>query len=147
MAPANNSVSAMAYAEADTFMFLGFLTHEVNLSGTTDAAGFKAFTIGQQDLALSRGSQVTLRVPIPGALVELEGVGAAGYDQLVVTSGTGALSTSTGLGTPLGAIKGGIRAAQAGDFIIGYVRQANQTPENAGELRIRYQTCSPQILP
>lgn len=145
MAPANNSVTAMAYAEADTFMFLGFLTHEVNRYGTTDATGFKAFTIGQQDLPLSRGSEVTLRVPIPGALIELEGVGAAGYDQLVVTTGTGALSTSTGLGTPLAATKGGIYAAQAGDFIIGYVRQANMTPENVGEVRIRFQSVAPQI--
>lgn len=145
MSFADNSVENMAYAEADTKKFLGFLTHDVNRYGTTDAEGFKNFTIGKQDLPLSRGSQITLRVPIPGAIVELEGLGAAGYDQLVVTSGTGAISTGTALQTELGVIKGGVRIAQAGDFIIGHLLQANGTPENSGEVRIRFQICSPYV--
>lgn len=121
----------------------GILTRKVDAEGTTGLQGFKDFTIGKLDLPVKRGSVVTLRCPLPGAIAEFEGVGTAIIDNLVATSGTGAISTGTTKLTELSVVNGCWRVAQAGDTVLARLLDPTLTPENSGEVRIRVRFVSP----
>lgn len=149
MGLADNNAEEMKYGGVNG-NFLGILTHHVNKDGTTSDSGFKDFTIGKQDIPLKRGQAVTLRVPLPGAIAEFEGVGAVGIDTLVVTSGTGLLASGSALWSPLTIESGAWRIAQSGagvnEFVYAHLMQANLTPENSGEVRIRVKFVSPYLF-
>lgn len=122
---------------------MGFLENNITLDGTTDLQGFKDLTIGKQDLPRKKGEAVSILVPMPGSVWEVEGLGAGPIDVLLITSGTGAISAATPIGTMLGVVSGAFRIAQvnaspaASDVVVARIVSANLTPENAGEVRLR----------
>jgi hypothetical protein len=71
---------------------------------------------------------VSLRAVLPGGLIEVEGepdIGTfvyTGYSQLLVTSGTGAITTSTAQETQLSLMNGRWRVAQSGDVVRGTLK-------------------------
>lgn len=137
-----NSDKLMAYAGiADRWV--GFLEQSVNKDGTTSAEGFRDFVTEKYGIPVKRGSNVALRVPKPGYMAEFEGTGAAIVDNLVATSGTGLISSSTAVNTELGFLNGCWRVAQSGDMVHATVLRANLTPQNTGEVRIRVCFVSP----
>lgn len=135
---------------------IGILTRPISLLGTRDPATFQKMTIGNQklvDLPVSRGLCVTVQCPYPGAEMLFEGaadITGAGtvlqaIDHLVVKTGTGAISAVTAINSELSVVNGAWRLAQSGDFVLAQLRQANLTPINAGEIRIRVRFCSPYL--
>jgi hypothetical protein len=141
----DNDETELAYAEVGDF-FLGFMHHSINLSGTTDETGFKEFTIGKLDIPKKRGSPVSIVLPAPGSIWEFEGTGITSVDNLVTDSGTGLLATGSTLRSPLTQKNGCWQIAVATDVIHAHLLQANLTPENAAEVRIRVQICSPHLF-
>lgn len=131
---------------------LGILTQAVSLNGTKDDAGFKKLTVGgYPDIPVTRGMCVGVFCPFPGieaifeGAVDISGGNGAAIDGLVIKTGTGAIATGTALNTALSVLNGAWRQAQTGDTVLGILRQANYTPNNSGEIRIRVQFCSPTI--
>lgn len=116
---------------------VGIITERIDASGTTSDARFKSVMIGERNIPIKTGTQVAVRVPQLNALLEFEGLGAAAPGNLVCTSGTGAISTSTANGTELSAQNGSIRVAQTGDIVFAKMEVANLTPETVGNVRIR----------
>ena len=94
---------------------------------------FEQMTLGYGNLPAQIGTAVSLRNVAPNGLIEVEGEpskGAfdyTGYSQLLVTSGTGAITTSTALETALSLMNGRWRVAQTGDVIRGRLK-AQLTP-------------------
>lgn len=125
----------------------GFLMQWVDKDGTGGDAGFKKVSLGYPDIPSSRGSKVSILVPNPNCIIELEGADSkvASVDNLLVTSGTGAISDATPAGTELTAFNGCLRVAQLGNMVIGHMMKADLTPENANEIRVRFRTVSPYI--
>jgi hypothetical protein len=122
----------------------GFLTRKVDADGTTSLQAKWDMAIGNNsDLPVKRGAVVTLRCPLPGAIMEFEGVGTAIVDNLVCTSGTGALSAATAVLTELSVQNGCWRVAQAGEKVLALMLDPTLTPENTGELRIKIRFVSP----
>lgn len=136
---------------------VGLLTRPVSLKGYLDTAiQLRAAQLGtphgSEDVPVTRGKPVTIQCPYPGAEAIFEGaadVGAAdatvanAIDHLVVKTGLGALSSGTAINTLLSVVNGAWRVAQTGNFAIAVLRQANYTPINAGEVRIRVRFISP----
>lgn len=120
---------------------VGFMTQDVNAEGQTSLQSYKDRTIGKLDLPMAAGADkaVTLRVPDANAVMEFEGDGTAIPGNLVCTSGTGALSSSTAAKTPLSFFNGAIRIAQSGDVAQLILLDASLTPEISGNTRIRVQ--------
>ena len=89
---------------------------------------FEQMVMGYGNLPAQIGTAVSLRNGAPGGLIEIEGepsLGAfdyTGYSQLLVTGGTGAITTSTALETQLSVMNGRWRVAQTGDVIRGMVK-------------------------
>ena len=89
---------------------------------------FEQMVMGYGNLPAQIGTAVSLRNVLPGALIEIEGepsIGAfsyAGYSQLLVTSGTGAITTSTAQETQLSVMNGRWRVAQTGDVVRGILK-------------------------
>jgi hypothetical protein len=132
----------------------GILTRDVNFSGTTNDAGFKKLTVGGfPDIPVKKGACVTIQVPLPGAEAIFEGAVditsgvAAAIDGpgLVLKTGTGAISAATPVNSRLSVVNGVWRLAQTGDFVLAHLKQANYTPKNAGEIRIRVRFCVPHV--
>lgn len=141
-----NEESQMALS---TGFAIGFLTRSIDLYGTTGDTAFKKLAIGNIDIPVMRGAPVTVQCPYPGAQAIFEGNGAATapIDHLVITSGTGALSSGTAKLSELSVISGAWRLAQTGDMVLGLLLDNNLTPKNVGELRIRIQFISPYKKP
>lgn len=138
------SIELMAYGSG---YFEGILTEDVSLNGLGGDAGFKNFTIGKLDNPKKRGAAVSIRVPHPGAECEFEGGPAdtAIVDNLVCTSGTGAIAANTARLTELSVLNGCWRKAQAGEHVMALLLDANLVPETASNIRMRVRFVSPYI--
>ena len=94
---------------------------------------FEQMMLGYGNLPAQIGTAVSLRNVTAGSLIEVEGepsIGAfdySGYSQLLVTSGTGAITTSTAQETQLSLMNGRWRVAQTGDIVRGLCK-AQLTP-------------------
>jgi hypothetical protein len=94
---------------------------------------FEQMTLGYGNLPAQIGTAVSLRNVLPGSLIEVESEPSitafvySGYGQLLVTSGTGGITTSTALETELSVYNGRWRVAQSGDVVRG-VLKAQLTP-------------------
>jgi hypothetical protein len=132
-------ITDMAYASGENFV--GLLMQNVDHYGTTGDAGFRKFSLQYPDISAKRGTQVSLLIPKPGCIFEFEGPAsqAASVSYLLVTSGAGALSAAAAPGTKLGCINGALRLAQIGDLVVATVIDADRTPKNTDEIRIRVQ--------
>ena len=105
---------------------------------------FEQMVMGYGNLPAQIGTAVSLRRAISGlTMLQVEGEpskGAfdyTGYSQLLVTSGTGAITTSTALETQLSLMNGRWRVAQSGDTVRGLLK-AQLTPLVAAtNVRIR----------
>ena len=105
---------------------------------------FEQMVMGYGNLPAQIGTAVSLRRAISGlTILQVEGepsIGAfvyTGYSQLLVTSGTGAITTSTALETPLSLMNGRWRVAQSGDIVRGILK-AQLTPlVSSTNVRIR----------
>jgi hypothetical protein len=141
----NANFTDMLWADAKNCW--GFLMQYVDLNGTGGDAGFKKVSLGYPDIPAARGSKVSLLIPDPNCIFEMEGPDsyAGGVDNLLQTSGTGAIATSTPAGTELAANAGCLYIAQLGDIVIGQMMKADLTPENAAEIRVRFRTVSPYV--
>lgn len=131
---------------------LGILTQPISYYGTKDDAGFKKLTVGGfPDIPATRGQCVGVFCPFPGieaifeGAVDISGGNGPAIDGLVIKTGTGAIASGTTLNTALSVLNGAWRQAQTGDIVLGMLRQANLTPNNTGEIRIRVQFCSPTV--
>lgn len=113
---------------------IGWLTQGVDEDGLT----MENFGIVQNpNYNLRSGQEVSLRVMEVGNEFEIEGAGAAGGGNLVVTSSTGAIATNTARYTLLSVHKGGLRVAQAGDVAAFELVAADLTPlADAANVRI-----------
>ena len=120
---------------------IGYTTQDMDNEGNTSLASFKARIIrdgNSIDLPIKKGQNLSLRVPKAGAEIEVEGLGVAAVGNLLITSGTGAVASNTAALTELAYFHGGVRKAQAGEFVQGLLLVADLTPEVEGNLRIRY---------
>lgn len=133
----DNSDTLMKYAVGAAC--LGFLRDFVNLAGTTDVTGFKDYTIGKLNIPKKRGGTVSIMVPDVGSIWELEGAGGLTVDNLIATTGTGAIAANSTLYSYLSVTNGCLRLAQADEVAVARLLRANLTPENASEIRIRIQ--------
>jgi hypothetical protein len=135
---------------------VGLLTRPVSLLGglATDVQLRTAqlgTAHGREDIPVTRGFPVTIQCPLTGAEAIFEGaadITGAGtvlqaIDHLVVKTGTGAIGAGTAINTLLSVLNGAWRIAQTGDFVLAVLRQANLTPKNVGEIRIRVRFISP----
>lgn len=126
---------------------VGFLAKRFSKNGVIGGAtAYYNRSIGARDLPDRRGAQMgALRVPRVNTFAEFEGLGAAAYGNFVITATTtGFLSAGTTLLTELTVTKGGWRAAQTDEFVIGLLESAVETPlADAGNLRIVVRFVSP----
>ena len=140
----DNDETLMKYGMGNA---IGILTRPVSLNGTTDDAGFKKLTLGGfYDIPVKRGLPVSIFKPFPGCEAIFEGAGnTAGnmIDHLVISAGTGALAAGTAIGSELSVTNGAWRIAQVGDWVLAKLLQANYTPVNATEVRIRLSFVAP----
>jgi hypothetical protein len=143
MGYAANSLVNMKYADPDG-NFCGFLCVAVNKDGTTSVQGQLDYIRGSTNIPNKRGAICSLRVPLPRGEIVVEGppATAVGYNNMIVTSGTGALAANTTLWTELTMEKGAWRIAQPGEFVYGLLQQANLTPVTATNIRCRIQLVS-----
>ena len=110
--------------------FIGFLTRAVQVGGPVLADHVYP---GRLELPFNAGDEVSL---CKADEVELEDkllVGTA--TTRLVTSGTGAISTSTSVGAELSFTSGKVYVKQSGDITY-YTLSAQLTPETAGQVRI-----------
>lgn len=133
---------------------VGLLTRPVSLSGILETQyqliqAQLGTSHGKEDIPVTRGKAVTIQCPLPGAeaifegAADISGGNGPAIDHLVVKTGTGAIAAGTAINTLLSVLNGAWRIAQVGDFAIALLRQANYTPSNAGEIRIRVRFISP----
>lgn len=123
---------------------VGFMTQPMDDNGLEGDASFKKMALGLKNLPLKNGSEVSLRRPGLHAEMEFEGSGTALPGNLVCTSGTGAIATSTALKTELSVLNGCLRQAQSGDFVMYILENAKVTPEaDAANVRIRVRAVGP----
>lgn len=113
---------------ADGDQFLGFLTRDVTTDGPVLADHVYP---GRLELPFKSGSEVSLE-----KADEVEVEGEAGNAGLLVTSGTGAITTGSTVGTALSFSGGKLYAAQGSDQVF-YRLSAQLTPVNGGAVRIR----------
>ena len=89
---------------------------------------FEQMTLGYGNLPAQVGTAVSLRNVAPGGLIEVEGepsIGAfvyTGYSQLLITTGTRGITTSTALETQLTVLNGRWGVASVGDVIRGILK-------------------------
>lgn len=130
-----NSETEMKYSTGATFM--GFLMTEVSLLGVTDLALYQQVMQGWLYQPIQRGMAVGIAVPRLNSWWEFEDLGTVGVNRLVITSGGGAISGSTAVGTPLTIDQGGWRVAANNERVWAEVLRANLTPEVGSNIRIR----------
>lgn len=144
-----NSESLLKYGSGYA---IGFITEYVTLNGTKNDEWFKKLTLGgYPDTPVTRGLPVSVVCPFPGleaifeGAVDISSSNTPAIDGLVVKTGTGAIATNTAINSDLSCINGCWKLAAAGDFVLAHLRQANLTPNNSGEIRIRVRFCSPHL--
>ena len=126
LGPDASDVTKAAVADGD--QFLGFLTRDVTSTGPV--LGDHVYP-GRLELPFVAGGEVTLE-----KADEVEVEGEAANAGLVVTSGTGAITTDTAVGTGLSFYGGKWREVQTGE--IAFYRLSGQiTPVNGGSVRFR----------
>lgn len=108
--------------------FLGFLTRDVTSTGPQLAD--HVFADARTELPFKSGDEVSLC-----KADEIEVEGEPGNAGLLFTSGTGAITTGTAVGTALSFTSGKLYAAQGGDEVF-YRLSAQITPETVGNVRI-----------
>lgn len=121
---------------------LGVLTQDVDNEGTMNLTVQRNLLVGgvlagATEVPAKKGHAVSLRVPDANAEMQFEGLGAAVPGNLVCTTGTGAISAATARNAELSFLNGCIRLAQTGDIVQLLMLDANETPELAGQVRIR----------
>ena len=131
---------------------IGFITQPIDQYGQESATQFRKRELqpqgkhGHYEVPVKKGDPVAVLIPPPNSQAIFEGLGAASYGNLVVTSSTGAISTATARRTELSVIKGGLYVAQAGDLVIALMEQADLTPvADAGNVRVRVRFVSPYV--
>lgn len=117
--------------------FVGMLIEDMDQSGVLSVQSYYDRSIGRVENPLRKGTAVSLRRFYAGGMAEFEGLGVSAPGNLVITSGTGAISAATARKTELSTHNGGLRVAQSGDIVIALMEKANLTPEIAGNVRIR----------
>jgi len=114
----------------------GFLTKQI----TDDGPTFEKMTLGYPDLPAKTGQKVTLGVLPDGSLIEVEGQPSKAHNvaQLghLVTSGTGAISTSTAAETEVSLQSGRFRVAQSGDYVEGVIKRQVDPVADASNVRV-----------
>jgi hypothetical protein len=129
--------------------FLGFLMENVNNFGTNGWEGFGKFTLGFEDMPARRGAAVSLLMPGLNSIWEFEGPPdyPGGIEQLLVTTGTGAISSSTQPGQYLGLSNFGCwRVVQANTLALAKLLDADLPPlADNDNIRIRLQFTTPAI--
>lgn len=124
--------------------FCGILERNVDAFGTTGTTGRMRVYENTPDTPAKRGQAVSLRIPHPQSEAIFEGVGAAGYDTLVITATTtGFLTTGSAEDLELTCEKGGWRAAAIGEIVHALLKQANYSPAVPGNVRIRVRFTGP----
>lgn len=118
---------------------IGFITNDVDANGMSGLQSFQNMIIGKLDNPVKNGYEVAVAKPSLGAEIEMEGSGAALPGNLVATSGTGLLSSSTARKTQLSFFNGCLRVAQTGDHVHAILLEANLTPKVNGNVRVRIQ--------
>lgn len=126
---------------------VGVTVQDIDADGLTGLQGFQDFTIGKVDRNVKRGRPVSLRVPNLGAVLEFEGLGTCGVGNLVVTSGTGAISASTAKGVELSAYQGSLYIAQSGDVVLYLMEDSSLTPATVGNVRVRVKAVGHYLNP
>jgi hypothetical protein len=128
--------SADEFAEVASGDMLGFLGQQVTAAGPTyEQLNFRV------DLVAKAGHKVSIKVLEDGGEFEVEGEPSKGptdsQNGLLITSGTGAVTNSTAVGTQLSVYQGRWRVAQTGDFVLAIVRDNTITPlADASNIRI-----------
>ena len=107
--------------------FLGFLERDCTVAGPTLADHIYP---NRLELPYKVGTEVSV---IKAAAVEAEGT------DFLLTSGTGALTTSTAVGTKISFRNGKFSAAQSGEIAYFTVAANNLTPYTASALRMRFE--------
>lgn len=115
------------YAEVASSDMLGFLGQQVTAAGPTyENLNFRV------DLPGKSGHKISIKVIEDGSEFEVEGEPSMGpsdsQNGLLVTSGTGAVTNSTAVGTQLSVVNGRWRIAQTGDYVLAIVRDNTITP-------------------
>jgi hypothetical protein len=137
--------------DADGTNFFGFLMKDVDLYGTTGDKGFKEFTLSYPDMAVKRGSKVSLIIPEIWSVWEFEGPDAyaGGVDSFLYTeaAGAGQITAAIAADTLLSFnANGNIYVGQAGDVAFMKMLKSDVTPKNAGEIRIKVQFVPSAII-
>lgn len=130
---------------------LGFITQPINQDGIESATEFRKRALQPKGYAsyetpIKKGASVTIIVPEPNDEAIYEGEGVTAYGNLVVTSGTGAITDATARRTPLSVSRGGLYVAQSGDLVIAHMEQADLTPlVDPANVRVRVRFVSPYV--
>jgi len=80
-------------------------------------------------------------------MMEFEGLGTLGVGNLVVTSGTGSISSSTAKRTELSVTMGSLRVAQSGDTVLYLMEKADVTLTTVGNVRVRVKAVGHYLNP
>lgn len=136
----------MIYATGQSF--LGFLNQPVSNLGVGSDSAFinnmrNDVSLGRNQIPMTRGRQIGITCFDPLSIIEFEGVGAAGFDTFVATSGTGLLASTDAAGVELALLNGSWVKAATTNWVFAFMMISDLTPLNAGELRIRIQLVSP----
>lgn len=114
----------------------GFLTKKVTEDGPT----FEQMELGYKNVPALKGHKVSLKSLADGDMIEVEGEPSKAHNASsvghLVTSGTGAISTSTAAATDLSIQSGRWRVAQTGDVINGRLRKQLTPVADASNIRI-----------
>jgi len=143
--PAN--IWQMVYATGNNFF--GILMQNVDDHGTIGDKAMIDLMYGRrgdknEDMPVKRGRPVSLIVPPPFSMAEFEGVGVSAIGNFVITSGDGAISSSTPFGTELSASNGGWKIAGNDEFVFARILDANLDPvADENNVRIKVQFVSP----
>jgi hypothetical protein len=127
---------------------VGFLTQDIDANGLTGLQGFQNFIIGKLDNPAKNGIEVAVAKPTVGSEFEYEGAGTAIPGNLVCTSGTGAIATSTARKTQLSFLNGCLRIAQSGEIASLILLAADLEPvADDSNVRIRVMFTGPNKVP
>lgn len=123
---------------------LGFLARNTDDEGVT----LEDMVLGRGDTKVKVGERVTVYQLPPGSVIEVECENSIAYSAsqpadtadgyLLVTSSTGAITTSLNKDTKLACQNGRWRVAQTGDYVCGQLQDSNLTPKiTATNIRAR----------
>lgn len=143
---------AMIYADGQ--FFYGFLNKPVG-DTTNYAVGSCNAYVNNTRNSLPDGRNLTPEAPgrqvgITNlgimSLIETEGIGDAGPDTFVATTGVGAIANTDAAGTQVGFANGSWIKLAVGGWCWGHIMASDLTPENDGEVRISIMLVSPYVV-